>query len=75
MCHQIWVIHKERSVKGISLPFFVIGMLSYDMWVLSGVIGHSLALLIGQGPGAILCLIIIGQVVWYRYKGCIAQSE
>lgn len=66
MGSQILMNWRRKTTAGMSVPFFAVGMLSYDFWVLSGFVNHSLILILGQGPGAVLALVIVSQYLFYR---------
>jgi uncharacterized protein with PQ loop repeat len=64
--HQVALNWRRKTVTGVSIPFFIIGCLSYDFWVLSGILNRNPVLILGQAPGVILTAIIAGQAYLYR---------
>jgi hypothetical protein len=49
----------------MSVPFFVLALLSYGTWTLDGMAGGDWSLILGQGPGVLLCLVIAAQAWLY----------
>lgn len=66
MAHQAVLNYRRKSTKGVSLPFFVVGMLSYDSYTLQGILIRSWWLALAMSPGSVLALVILLQMYWYR---------
>lgn len=64
--HQIVTNHKRRSVAGLSVPFFVVGMISYDFYTLTGLLKRDWLLVMGMSPGVVLALVVVAQMRRYR---------
>jgi Sugar efflux transporter for intercellular exchange len=69
ICHQIRINWQRRSADGVSAPFFIVGMLSYDFYTLHGLLNRDWALVLGMTPGALLALIVVIQMYRYRQEG------
>lgn len=65
---QIRRNHKRKLAQGLSTPFFALGLLSYFLWTLYGVLKSDWVLVIGQGFGMITMGIIAYQIFIYRKK-------
>jgi hypothetical protein len=70
ICHQIGLNWRRKTCSGMSVPFFILALFSYGTWTLDGLAGGGPSLVLGQGPGVLLCLVIAAQAWWYdRGKG------
>lgn len=69
ICHQIALNWRRKTTKGMSVPFFVLALLSYGTWTLDGFTGGGWSLVLGQGPGVVLCLLITFQAWLYDRGG------
>jgi uncharacterized protein with PQ loop repeat len=65
---QIRKNYKRKSTSGLSVPFFVLGLVSYALWTLYGVLKQDFVLILGQGAGMITMGIIAWQIYIYRNK-------
>jgi MtN3 and saliva related transmembrane protein len=63
---QIRKNHTRKSTTGLSVPFFVLGFVSYALWTLYGALKQDWVLILGQGAGMITMGIIAWQIYLYR---------
>lgn len=63
---QIHKNHIRKSTAGLSVPFFVLGFVSYAMWTFYGVLKQDWVLILGQGAGMITMGIVAWQIYLYR---------
>jgi len=64
--HQVLLNRRRKSVEGVSVPFFIIGMLSYDLYSLAGILSRNWMITVGMVPGGVLSMAIIVQMMMYR---------
>jgi uncharacterized protein with PQ loop repeat len=63
---QIRKNHTRKSTSGLSVPFFVLGLVSYAMWTFYGALKQDWVLIIGQGIGMVTMGVIAWQIYLYR---------
>lgn len=63
---QIRKNHRRKSTAGLSVPFFVLGLVSYALWTVYGALKQDWVLILGQGAGMVTMGIIAWQI--YRYR-------
>lgn len=63
---QIRKNYKRKSTSGLSIPFFVLGFVSYALWTLYGALKQDWVLILGQGAGMVTMGIIAWQIYLYR---------
>lgn len=66
MPDQIKSNYRRKSTGGLSPWFMISTFVSYDLWVVHGLQVHDMALVIGQGLGALVMAIILSQMFMYR---------
>jgi uncharacterized protein with PQ loop repeat len=65
---QIHKNYSRKSTTGLSVPFFVLGFVSYGLWTLYGSLKGDWVLILGQGAGMITMGIIAWQIYIYRHS-------
>jgi uncharacterized protein with PQ loop repeat len=65
---QIRKNFKRKSTEGLSVPFFLLGLLSYILWTVYGLLQNDIVVALGQGFGVITMGIIAYQIWIYRRK-------
>lgn len=65
---QIRLNHRRRSVDGLHILFYVVGLASYASYTLLGAVDRNWFLAIGQGPGVVLMGTIGVQWLAWRKK-------
>lgn len=68
LCDQIRKIRKSKSYGNVSVPFFVVGTVSYAYQVLDGMTGGGWDQVWEQGLGVILGLVMGWQIWHYRKR-------
>lgn len=63
---QIRKNYVRKSTAGLSVPFFVLGFVSYGLWTMYGLLKQDWVLIAGQGAGMLTMGIIAGQIYLYR---------
>jgi MtN3 and saliva related transmembrane protein len=63
---QIRKNYQRKSTLGLSVPFFILGFVSYGLWTVYGVLKQDWVLILGQGAGMITMGIIAWQIYIYR---------
>ena len=63
---QVRKNYKRKSTEGLSVPFFLLGLLSYFLWTLYGLITNDVVVALGQGAGVVTMGIIAYQIWLYR---------
>lgn len=63
---QIRKNYRRKSTSGLSVPFFILGLVSYALWTLYGGLKRDWVLILGQGAGMITMGIIAWQIYLYR---------
>lgn len=63
---QIRKNHKRKSTKGLSAPFFLLGLLSYVLWTFYGLLQNDWVIVLGQGIGVLTMGIIVYQIWFYK---------
>src|SRR5580692_3817224 len=66
MPDQILSNYRRKSTTGLSGWFIVSTLISYVLWVVHGLQVHDEALVIGQGLGAVVTIVIVVQMIQYR---------
>ncbi len=65
---QIKINYKRKSTEGLSVIFFALGLSSYVLWTIYGILTNDLVVAIGQGVGVITMGIVAFQIYIYRGK-------
>lgn len=65
---QIRKNHKRQSTEGLSVPFFLMALLSYVLWTTYGLLRGDWVVALGQGVGVVTTGIIAYQIWIYRGK-------
>lgn len=65
---QIRKNYKRRSTEGLSSVFFIMGLLTYVLWTIYGILRGDIVVVLGQGVGVIAMGIIVYQIYAYRGK-------
>lgn len=65
---QIRKNYQRKSTEGLSVPFFMLGLLSYALWMIYGFLKGDLIVAVGQGIGVVTMGIIAYQIWIYRSK-------
>lgn len=63
---QIKSNYLRKSTTGLSGWFMLTTLVSYMLWVVHGIQVHDMALVIGQGLGALVTAVIVTQMLTYR---------
>jgi uncharacterized protein with PQ loop repeat len=63
---QIKKNYKRKSTEGLSVVFYLLGLLSYILWTAYGLLKADYVVAIGQGVGVITMGIIAYQIWTYR---------
>ena len=59
---------KRKSTFGLSMPFFLFGLLSYVLWTIYGLLKSDWVVVIGQGVGVLTMGAVVYQIWLYRGK-------
>lgn len=73
--HQAVKNHRRKSTDGISVPFFVVGIIAYAWFTFYGILVRSYPVIAAQLPGIILDAVIIGQIIHYRKKAPVPDGD
>lgn len=65
---QVVKNYKRKSTEGLSVPFFLLGLLSYALWTFYGILKGDKVVALGQGAGVLTMGIIAYQIWLYRKK-------
>ena len=65
---QVIKNYKRKSTEGLSVPFFLFGLLSYVLWTFYGILKGDLVVALGQGAGVLTMGIIAYQIWLYRKR-------
>jgi MtN3 and saliva related transmembrane protein len=65
---QIRKNYRRKSTFGLSVPFFILGFVSYALWTIYGALKQDWVLILGQGAGMLTMGIIAWQIYLYRKK-------
>jgi uncharacterized protein with PQ loop repeat len=63
---QIRQNYRRKSTKGLSAPFFLLGLLSYLLWTAYGLLQKDWVVAAGQGAGVLTMGVIALQMWLYR---------
>jgi len=63
---QIRKNYQRKSISGLSVPFFILGFVSYALWTVYGLLKRDWVLILGQGAGMVTMGIIAYQIFLYR---------
>lgn len=65
---QVIKNYKRKSTEGLSVPFFLLGLLSYALWTFYGILKGDKVVALGQGAGVLTMGVIAYQIWLYRKK-------
>lgn len=65
---QVIKNYKRKSTEGLSVPFFLLGLLSYVLWTFYGILKGDMVVALGQGAGVLTMGIIAYQIWIYRNR-------
>lgn len=65
---QVIKNYKRKSTEGLSVPFFLLGLLSYALWTFYGILKGDMVVALGQGAGVLTMGIIAYQIWIYRKR-------
>lgn len=65
---QVIKNYKRKSTEGLSVPFFLLGLLSYALWTFYGILKGDKVVALGQGAGVLTMGIIAYQIWIYRKR-------
>lgn len=65
---QVIKNYKRKSTEGLSVPFFLLGLLSYALWTFYGILKGDIVVALGQGAGVLTMGVIAYQIWLYRKK-------
>lgn len=65
---QIRKNHRRKSTEGLSVPFFLMGLLSYVLWTIYGLLQKDWVVALGQGAGVLTMGAIAYQIWLYRER-------
>ena len=65
---QAYKNYKRKSIKGLSLPLFLLNFLAYVIWLWYGLLITNLTIIIPNIPAVIFGAIILYQFFTYRKK-------
>lgn len=65
---QVIKNHKRKSTEGLSVPFFLLGLLSYILWTTYGLLKGDMVVALGQGIGVLTMGVIAYQIWLYRKR-------
>lgn len=79
--HQAYTLYKQKSAKGVSLPYFLLTKVSVFTFGVHGYFeAHNPYVWVPQVPGIFIGTLIILQIIYYTYfyrphAGALLQSE
>lgn len=65
---QVIKNYKRKSTEGLSVPFFLLGLLSYALWTFYGILKGDAVVALGQGAGVLTMGVIAYQIWLYRKR-------